>query len=281
MANASNLRAWLVRLGALAVGLVGIVAAAALHKFAHLPLLATLLIEYGSITAVVWGMNGFVLRSLPLRGPLLFIFSAAAFGVLFLVAYFVRAVLGPFVIDSAGRFVGLVHLVDLVFYLFALMTIGGAAGCAFSRNIIYSAWSLLFAFMGVAGIYVFLGADFPAMAQVLIYVGGILVLILFAIMLTKQIGEDPKLTNAHLALPVGAVLAIVTIATLTYMAVMAPWKLEATPSYAPVSAGLGVAFLTEWLLPFEVASVVLLAALIGSVIIARKEIKETSDAVSP
>jgi NADH-quinone oxidoreductase subunit J len=161
------------------------------------------------------------------------------------------------------------------------MTIGGAAGCAFSRNIIYSAWSLLFAFMGVAGIYVFLGADFPAMAQVLIYIGGILVLILFAIMLTKQIGEDPKLTNAHLALPVGAVLAIVTIATLTYMAVMAPWKLEATPSYAPVSAGLGVAFLTEWLLPFEVASVVLLAALIGSVIIARKEIKETSDAVSP
>jgi NADH-quinone oxidoreductase subunit J len=281
MANASNLRAWLVRLGALALGLVGIVAAAALHKFAHLPLLATLLIEYGSITAVVWGMNGFVLRSLPLRGPLLFIFSAAAFGVLFLVAYFVRAVLGPFVIDSAGRFVGLVHLVDLVFYLFALMTVGGAAGCAFSRNIIYSAWSLLFAFMGVAGIYVFLGADFPAMAQVLIYVGGILVLILFAIMLTKQIGEDPKLTNAHLALPVGAVLAIVTIATLTYMAVMAPWKLEATPSYAPVSAGLGVAFLTEWLLPFEVASVVLLAALIGSVIIARKEIKETSDAVSP
>src|SRR6202521_3497610 len=189
MANASNLRAWLVRLGALALGLLGIVVAAALHKFAHLPLLPTLLIEYASITAVVWGMNGFVLRSLPLRGFLLLVFSAAAFGALFFVAYFVRAVLGPFVIDSAGRFVGLVHLVDLVFYLFALMAVGGAAGCAFSRNIIYSAWSLLFAFMGVAGIYVFLGADFPAMAQVLIYVGGMLVLILFAIMLTKQIGE--------------------------------------------------------------------------------------------
>ena len=133
--------------------------------------------------------------------------------------------------------------------------------------------------MGVAGIYVFLGADFPAVAQVLIYVGGILVLILFAIMLTKQIGEDPKLTNAHLALPVGGVLAIVTIATLTYMAVMAPWKIEPHPGYQPVSAGLGIAFLTEYLLPFEVASVVLLAALIGSVIIARKEIKETQDTV--
>ena len=96
-------------------------------------------------------------------------------------------------------------------------------------------------------------------------------------MLTKQIGEDPKLTNAHLALPVGAALALATVGTLTYMAVAAPWKVVANPSYEPTSAGLGVAFLTEYLLPFEVASVVLLAALIGSVTIARKEIKETSD----
>lgn len=281
MANGSNLRAWLVRLGVLALGLAGIVAAALLHKFAGLGLGLTLFLEYASITAVVWGLNGFVLRTLPLSGLLLLVFSAAVFGGLFFIAYFVRGVLAPFLIDSAGRFIGLVHLVDLIFYLFAAMAIGGAAGCAFSRNIIYSAWSLLFAFMGVAGLYVFLGADFPAVAQVLIYVGGILVLILFAIMLTKQIGEDPKLTNAHLALPVGAALAVATIATLTYMAVMAPWKIEAAPSYQPVSAALGVAFLTEYLLPFEVASVVLLAALIGSVIIARKEIKETSDAVSP
>src|SRR5438093_1551828 len=83
-------------------------------------------------------------------------------------------------------------------------------------SIIYSAWSLLFAFLGVAGLYIFLGADFPAVAQVLIYVGGILVLILFAIMLTKQIGEDPKLTNAHLALPVGGALAALTVGTLSY-----------------------------------------------------------------
>ena len=157
------------------------------------------------------------------------------------------------------------------------MTISGAAGCAFSRNIIYSAWSLLFAFMGVAGLYVFLGADFPAVAQVLIYVGGILVLILFAIMLTKQIGGDPHLTNAHLALPAGGVLALATVSTLSYMAVMAPWKVVAEPQYVSGVQGLGIAFLTEYLLPFEVASIVLLAALVGSVVIARKEIKETTD----
>ncbi len=275
----SHLRAVLVRIGVLGLGLAGIVGAALLHRFAGLGLGLTLGIEYVSVTCVVWGLNGFLFRATPLRGLLLLIFSAAAFGILFLVSYFLAKIVGPFLFNSAGQLVGLVHLVDLIFYAFAVMTIAGAAGCAFSHNIIYSAWALLFAFMGVAGLYVFLGADFPAVAQVLIYIGGILVLILFAIMLTKQIGGDPKLTNAHLALPVGAALAAVTVATLTYMAVMAPWKLSPTRSWEPSSAGLGVAFLTDFLLPFEVASVVLLAALVGAVIIARKEIKETSDTV--
>lgn len=276
----SNLRPWLMRLGVLALGLAGMVGAAALHGFARLGLGPTLFLEYAAVTCVVWGLNGFVLRTMPLSGLTLLVFSAGAFGVLFFLAYFARDIVAPFVFDTAGRFVGLVHLADLVFYAFAFMTVAGAAGCAFSRNIIYSAWSLLFAFLGVSGLYIFLGADFPAVAQVLIYVGGILVLILFAIMLTKQIGGDPELTNVHIALPMGAVLALATIGTLTYMAVMAPWNIVPSPSYEPVAAGLGVAFLTEYLLPFEVASVVLLAALVGSVVIARKEIKETSDSVT-
>src|SRR3954454_3984817 len=232
---------------------------------------------YLALTAFLWGLNGFAFRRLPLSGIPLFLFSAAAFGILFLLGYIVGGVAGPFLGDAANRIIPYVHIADAVFLLFALMTVGGAAGTAFSRNIIYSAWSLLFAFMGVAGLYVFLGADFPAVAQVLIYVGGVLVLILFAIMLTKQIGEDPKLTNAHIRLPAGAVLALITVTTLTYMAFAAPWKTVESPSYDPSSAGLGVAFLTEYLLPFEFASVVLLAALVGAVVIARKEIKETSE----
>src|SRR5205085_2250326 len=165
---------------------------------------------YLALTAFVWGLDVFAFRRLPLSGIPLFLFSAAAFGVLFLLGYFVGGVAGPFLGDAASRIIPYVHIADAVFLLFAVMTIGGAAGTAFSRNIIYSAWSLLFAFLGVAGLYVFLGADFPAVAQVLIYVGGVLVLILFAIMLTKQIGEDPKLTNAHLQLPAGAALTAVT-----------------------------------------------------------------------
>src|SRR4249920_40268 len=81
-----------------------------------------------------------------------------------------------------------------VFYLIALLTIASAGMVAFSRNIIYSAFSLLGTFMGVAGLYIFLGADFVAAVQVLIYVGGILVLILFAVMLTHRI-TDVTITN--------------------------------------------------------------------------------------
>src|SRR5438105_1659856 len=273
----SNLRAYLVRLAVLLAGLFLLAGAGLLHRFAQLPTALTLLAQYLGMVGILWGLNAFFFRRVPLTGVVLFVFSGAAFGVLFFLGFFLQEIVGPWLIDSAGRFIGLVRLTDLIFYAFALMTVLGAAGCAFSGNIIYSAWSLLFAFMGVAGLYVFLGADFPAVAQVLIYVGGILVLILFAIMLTKQIGEDPKLTNAHLALPVGGALGAVTVGTLSYMAVMAPWKVVAAPSYQPVSAALGVAFLTDYLLPFEVVSVVLLAALVGAVVIARKEIKETGD----
>ena len=241
------------------------------------PAVLTFFALYLAVTLFIWGLNGFAFRRLPLSGFFLLLFSAAAFGVLFLLGYLVGGVAGPFVADAANRIVPYVKLADGVFYLFAVMTCGGAAGCAFSRNIIYSAWSLLFALLGAAGLYVFLGADFPAVAQVLIYVGGVLVLILFAIMLTKQIGEDPKLTNAHVGVPAGVALAVVTTATLTYMAVMAPWKIAAEQSWEPTAGRLGIAFLTDYLLPFEIASVVLLAALIGAVVIARKEIKETSD----
>ena len=235
---------------------------------------------YAAATLFTWGAVGLFLRRIALGPASTLLFGAAAFGVFVLLGYLLAQVGAPVAEMVGTRILPLVKPSDLAFYALAAMTIGGAGGTAFSRNIIYSAWSLLFAFMGVAGLYIFLGADFPAVAQVLIYVGGILVLILFAIMLTKQIGGDPHLTNVHIALPVGGALGFAAIGTLSYMAVMAPWKVLDAPRFEPTSAALGVAFLTDFLLPFEIASVILLAALIGSVVIARKEIKETSDTVN-
>src|ERR1043166_3888521 len=97
-----------------------------------------------------------------------------------------------------------------VFYLIALITVISAGMVAFSRNIIYSAFSLLGTFMGVAGIYVFLGADFVAAVQVLIYVGGILVLILFAVMLTHRIANIEVSNRSVGRLPAGIVVGGVT-----------------------------------------------------------------------
>jgi NAD(P)H-quinone oxidoreductase subunit 6 len=165
------------------------------------------------------------------------------------------------------------ELAAVIFYLVAALTVGSAAMVAFSRNIIYSAFSLLGAFAGVAGIYVFLGADFVAAIQLLIYVGGILVLILFAVMLTHRI-TDVKITNrAAGKIPALAIVGVL-IGLLVQTIRQTPWAKAKEVLYTPTSAKIGDMFLQEYLLPFELASLVLLAALIGAVVLARKEIRE-------
>jgi NAD(P)H-quinone oxidoreductase subunit 6 len=160
-----------------------------------------------------------------------------------------------------------------VFYLVALITVGSALMVALSRNIIYSAFSLLGTFAGVAGLYVFLGADFVAAVQLLIYVGGILILILFAVMLTRRI-TDVEITNRA----AGRIPAVIIIGLLIYLLVQAvretPWVKVKEAVYQPTTAKIGDLFLEEYLLPFELASLVLLAAMIGAVVLSRKEIKE-------
>ena len=160
-----------------------------------------------------------------------------------------------------------------VFYLICLVTVVSAGMVAFSRNIIYSAFSLLGTFMGVAGIYVFLGADFVAAVQLLIYVGGILVLILFAVMLTHRI-TDVEITNRA----AGRVPALLVIGVFIYLLIQTiretTWVKAKEVVYAATTAKIGDSFLYEYLLPFELASLVLLGAMIGAVVLSRKEIKE-------
>jgi NAD(P)H-quinone oxidoreductase subunit 6 len=160
-----------------------------------------------------------------------------------------------------------------VFYLVAIITVGSALMVAFSRNIIYSAFSLLGTFAGVAGLYVFLGADFVAAVQLLIYVGGILVLLLFAVMLTHRI-TDVEITNRA----AGRIPALIVTGVFIYLLVQTvretPWVKAKEIIYQPTTAKIGDLFLDSYLLPFELASLVLLAALIGAVVISRKEIKE-------
>src|SRR6185503_16052421 len=159
----------------------------------------------------------------------------------------------------------------VAFLLLAALTLGSAGIVAFSKNIIHSALALLGTFLGIAGLYVTLSADFLAATQVLVYVGGTLTLILFAVMLTARI-EDMKVSNPTQGLFVGVGLVTVVLLVLGKVAATTQWAINERPT-VPSTAKLGHAFLGEYLLPFEVASVVLLAEMIGSVVLARRAVK--------
>lgn len=162
----------------------------------------------------------------------------------------------------------------VVFYLLAAVTVGSAMGVAFSNNIVYSAFSLMGTLLGAAGLFILLAADFVAVIQVLIYVGGILVLTLFAVMLTHRIG-DMRISNRALG-RIPSLLAIGVIGVVMARAVVtANWHNAGPRPADPTTYGIGEAFLTQFVLPFELASMVLLAALIGSVVLSRKELKDT------
>lgn len=160
----------------------------------------------------------------------------------------------------------------LFFYLLAGVIVVSAAGVALAPNILYSAFALLGTLAGVAGLYLYMGADFLGIAQLLIYVGGILVLILFAVLLTNRIGEM-NITNLSAGMIIGAPAAIAVIALVAKMVVQTPWPVTEAVA-APTTQRLGDAFLREYLMPFEIASLVLLMALVGAMVIARRAARE-------
>lgn len=165
-----------------------------------------------------------------------------------------------------------VSLSVVVFYAFALLTVGSAAAVAFSSNIVYSAFALMGTLFGVAALYVFLAADFVAAAQVLIYIGGILVLILFAVMLTHRIANI-EVSNRS----VGRVSAGIVVGgvggVMAYAVHHTAWPVVASLPDAPSTYAVGNGFLGPYVLPFEFASFVLLSVLIGAIVVSRKELK--------
>ncbi len=165
------------------------------------------------------------------------------------------------------------QLFDYAFFVFAFITLASAFIVVFSKNIVYSAFSLLFTFFGVAGLYALLQADFLAVTQILIYVGGILVLLLFGVMLTSKVVNVELKTGTLQTVPALFLVAIVagTLAGLFYSS----WRQTppATMELTTTTPTLGQMLMTTYLLPFEIASVILLVALIGAAMFARKKPK--------
>lgn len=164
----------------------------------------------------------------------------------------------------------------VAFALFAALTVGGGVMCIWERSVVRSAFALMATFCGIAGLFILLESDFLAMAQLLIYVGGILVLILFGVMLTPPDLTERSLPRIGLGtLFVGAGTAWVA----AKVAETAAWATDSAPgeptagSEFSTAERIGVGFLDAngYVVAFELAAVVLTVALVAAVYIARRK----------
>ena len=156
-----------------------------------------------------------------------------------------------------------------IFYGVAALVLGSALYVVVGRNLVHSAFALVAAFFGVAVFYVYLGADFLAGAQVLIYVGGILTLLLFGVMLTNRIYNLNLRSGAIQVVP-GALSAGLVFALLVWIIQSVDWGAMDAGDPGPTSESIGRLLMGDYLLPFEIASVLLLIALMGAAMLVRR-----------
>ena len=160
-------------------------------------------------------------------------------------------------------------MLQVVFIILSIITLGAALAVVTSKNLFHSALFLILSFVGVAGLYILLEAGFLAAVQILVYVGAISILIIFAIMLTRRLmAKDLVQRNAQWG--ISGLVAVLLFAVLGFVLLRVNWPVvEADIPYDSISI-LGQELMNTYVVPFEVASVLLLVALVGSIIIARE-----------
>ena len=150
------------------------------------------------------------------------------------------------------------------------LIIGSAFMVVTSPNLVHSAVSLLFTFFGIAAIYIYLYADFIAATQVVVYVGGILVLIIFGVMLTNKIENATITSKTHNKIP-GVIFSGLLLLLQFYAIFNTNWLVNENAAKDSTIVDIGELLLGKYLLPFEVVSILLLAALIGAAMLSRKK----------
>jgi NADH-quinone oxidoreductase subunit J len=161
------------------------------------------------------------------------------------------------------------NIYDIIFYLFAAVTVLSAFFVVTTRNIVRAAFFLLFTFFGVSGIYVLLGADFVAIVQLIVYVGGILILLLFGVMITNKITEVEIKTGTIHTLPSAIGVGLLT-GIIGKVVLSTEWLQVNSPMPESTLSALGSILLNEYVLVFELLGILLLVALIGAASMARK-----------
>ncbi len=156
----------------------------------------------------------------------------------------------------------------VAFWILTVITVGAAFGVAAVRNLIHSVVLLIVSFAGVAGLYITLSADFIAVVQILIYIGAIAILIIFAIVLTPRAG---RLNQEGFMLLPALVLAVLVAGTMIFVAFDTNWAISEREGFEDTATAIGDLLLDKYALPFEIASVLLLSAILGAILLVRPE----------
>lgn len=169
------------------------------------------------------------------------------------------------------------ELTAILFYLFTLITVGTAAVMVFSRNVVHSAFALMFTLIGVAALYVLLYADFLAATQLLVYVGGILILILFGVMLTSKVGTTLDFKMVTVNIIPASLLSLAASGLLIYLFTTAQWNITEPAEPAETVSDLGMMLMGVYVLPFIIAGVLLLIAIIGAILMSTRLSPKTTE----
>ena len=159
---------------------------------------------------------------------------------------------------------------EIAFWILAIVGIVAALAVVLLRNVFRAALSLILCFLTVAGIYVTLSADFLAAVQILIYVGAISVLIILAIMLTREVQRGSP--SNRLRIPV-FVVAILFLGVVVFAMINTPWQIAGIAPQEPTTAALAVKLFGEggFILAVEIAAALLLAAILGAIVLVREK----------
>ncbi len=162
----------------------------------------------------------------------------------------------------------MIELSELFFYFFTVMVLGIGCIVAFSQNLLRSAFALFFVLFGIAGFYVLLGGDFVAIVQILVYAGGINVLLIFGTMLTADVSK-PEVSNISFQSAFTIIAGAGIFFLLLFIINSAEWSIV-SQEMVPTTKQIGRLLLKEYILPFEVISFLLLAAMIGALVLVNK-----------
>jgi NADH-quinone oxidoreductase subunit J len=160
--------------------------------------------------------------------------------------------------------------IDIAFWILAVVSVAAALAVVLQRNVFRTALALILCLITVAGIYITLSADFLAGVQILVYVGGVSILVIMSIMLTRDVQAGN--TSNKLRIP-ALVLAVIMLGVMIYSAVATPWAVSAVPPQEPTTLGLAKLLLGEngYLLAVETAAALLLATILGAIVLVREK----------